>query len=71
MLADKQNQFCTENCVTVKEGEKYKCQLCQKGFRGSEFVHKHILNKHEDIVRDKIVSNHFKQLARDAYLSDP
>ncbi len=70
ILNEMKNQFCVDKCQEIKEGEKYKCDVCGKGFRGAEFVHKHIRNKHEDVLEDKFNKSFFKGQARDAYFKD-
>ena len=64
------NQFCVDKCQEIKESEKYKCDICNKGFRGAEFVYKHIRNKHEDVLEERFNTSFFKTQARDAYLKD-
>ncbi|KXS11157.1 hypothetical protein M427DRAFT_443652 [Gonapodya prolifera JEL478] len=52
---------------TVRESEsKYRCKKCQKLFKGDEFVHKHIRNKHPEVVDDaKKAAEYFNQYATD------
>jgi len=42
------NQYCLDKTKEVLEGKKYVCKVCEKAFRSTEFVVKHIKNKHED-----------------------
>jgi hypothetical protein len=42
-------KFVQSNVVKVEEG-KFKCGLCTKLFKGSDFVTKHVRTKHEDKV---------------------
>jgi hypothetical protein len=51
-------------------GKKYRCEICKKGFCGEEFVHKHIKNKHGDVLNSKVCKGYFKQIAREAYFKD-
>jgi hypothetical protein len=53
VLTEMKNQFCVEKCIEIQEGEKYRCAICEKGFRGAEFVQKHIQFKHEDVMQKK------------------
>ena len=47
------NDICLAN--TFKEcEERFKCEVCGKMFRGAEFVHKHIKNKHRNLLNDLI-----------------
>lgn len=50
---------------------KYKCKLCDKLFKGPEFVHKHIFNKHEDSLNEKFNKVRYDELMKENYLSDP
>jgi hypothetical protein len=47
----KKKKICDENTIEVKIGQKYRCTLCRKAFKGRNFVKKHILNKHIPIVK--------------------
>ena len=51
-LRDAQIEADAEVNRLVREDnkEKYKCEVCQKMFKGPEFVKKHIYNKHADAV---------------------
>ena len=40
-------EFCREHTIQI-EAEKFRCSLCSKLFRASEFVHKHLHLKHEE-----------------------
>lgn len=46
----KKKILCEENTTEIKKGKKYRCVLCRKAFKGTNFVEKHILNKHNSIV---------------------
>ena len=53
----KEEKLCELFKEIVKEldaGTKYGCGFCDKKFRGSEFVRRHIVNKHEKEVADAI-----------------
>lgn len=34
-------------------GNTFKCKLCEKRFKGPEFLKKHILNKHNNVLHEK------------------
>jgi hypothetical protein len=40
-------------------------------FKGPEFVHKHIFNKHEDALNEKFNKVRFDELMKENYLADP
>lgn len=42
--------FCRYKCKEIEPGQKYKCQICSKHFRGEDFVVKHIKNKHAEAI---------------------
>lgn len=41
-------QYCLNKTKEVTEGKKYTCTICDKAFRSTEFVVKHIKNKHDE-----------------------
>ncbi|CAG8532552.1 7031_t:CDS:10 [Acaulospora colombiana] len=43
--------FYSENVIEVEAGRKFKCNICGKLFKGSEFVKKHIDYKHHDMAK--------------------
>lgn len=50
----------TANYVLKEEEGKWRCKECKKLFKAVEFVEKHILNKHADIIKpemDEVNSN--------------
>eukprot|EP01071_Lankesteria_metandrocarpae_P004876 Lankesteria_metandrocarpae@DN3727_c0_g1_i3.p1 len=61
--------FCEENTSSV-DTAKWKCAICKKMFKGAEFVHKHLKNKHSTSL-DKIISSVLESVMEDSYLSDP
>jgi hypothetical protein len=44
---------------------------CLKKFKTSEFVHKHIHNKHADILDKKFNEIRFDEMFRESYFNDP
>eukprot|EP01083_Nonionella_stella_P033077 90551_1 len=50
------------NTKFIEKG-RYRCGLCAKLFRGSEFIHKHISNKHAKMTED-----HLKKVRQTDYL---
>jgi len=54
----------------------FKCGVCNKPFVGSEFVLKHLKNKHEEVVRAELFRKlnkglSMEDLMKEAYLQDP
>ena len=48
MLIEMKNQYGLDKVREVVEGKKYVCKVCEKAFKSTDFVVKHIKNKHED-----------------------
>jgi hypothetical protein len=70
---EKMKDFITRYCnrKTSEVGpERYACLLCEKNFKGSHFVEKHITVKHEETIQAKIKSR-FKEMVLENYLADP
>lgn len=47
------NEYCKEMTITISS-ERFKCNLCDKMFKGAHFVINHINNKHLSIIIDNI-----------------
>lgn len=45
------DESLTESSIKKVEEGKYRCDHCSKAFKGPEFVLKHLMLKHEDIVK--------------------
>ena len=43
-------EYARKKTSEVEINNKYKCDLCSKMFKGPEFVHKHIFNKHYTVL---------------------
>lgn len=69
-LAEKKDQYCKIKTkeVLLSTGKGYACKICNKNFKGPEFVIKHIVNKHADKLNEKFNVKYFRTLARDNYL---
>ena len=60
-----------EEKYTVQEEEnKYRCDLCKKLFRGSEFIKKHLVAKHADEI-NSVVKERMESIMLEKYLNDP
>ena len=63
-------EFIAGTVTTIVEGQKYGCTLSDKMFKGPEYVHKHVRNKHGEkvaAIRSKIVGEIYLQ----NFLDDP
>eukprot|EP01057_Protomagalhaensia_wolfi_P005622 Protomagalhaensia_wolfi_Nauph_80__5621@NODE_643_length_2170_cov_21_211168_g480_i0_p1_GENE_NODE_643_length_2170_cov_21_211168_g480_i0NODE_643_length_2170_cov_21_211168_g480_i0_p1_ORF_typecomplete_len640_score119_19ARS2/PF04959_13/2e18DUF3546/PF12066_8/5e09zfBED/PF02892_15/0_0041GSH_synthase/PF03199_15/1_6e04GSH_synthase/PF03199_15/0_034GSH_synthase/PF03199_15/1_2e04DUF4764/PF15961_5/1_8e04DUF4764/PF15961_5/0_27_NODE_643_length_2170_cov_21_211168_g480_i02502145 len=63
LFSDLWAHFCEEKTMLV-DSEKYRCGICRKLFKGAEFVHKHLKNKHApeiEPVRSSVTTLLMKQ----------
>ena len=44
------DEALTDSSIKKVEEGKYRCNICSKAFKGPEFVMKHLMLKHEDVV---------------------
>lgn len=65
-----QEEFCKKKTQQLSE-ERFQCSLCEKLFRGPNFVEKHILNKHVSDLKKRVNDDFFKGQMFDRYLADP
>lgn len=70
-LREMKQQYAERKTVEVVKGNKYKCKICEKLFKGPEFVHKHIANKHNQVLDEKFNKVRFSELLKENYLNDP
>jgi len=69
LLVETKNIYCLDKTREVVEGKKYVCEICEKAFKSTDFVVKHIKNKHEDrLVRHNY--SFFKRETRENYLNE-
>lgn len=52
-LEDERPRMTAEHISKQEEG-KWRCQICTKLFKASEFVEKHVVNKHPEIIKPKM-----------------
>lgn len=45
--------------------------MCDKRFKSSEFVNKHIFNKHADELDKKFNKFRFEEMLKENYMNDP
>ena len=56
-LKSKIESYCKAKTENIGP-ERYACLICEKNFKGSHFVEKHVQNKHSDKIED-IQRHHF------------
>lgn len=72
-VSDELNQLRTAYCknATIQlSTEEYRCSICEKKFRGANFVHNHIFNKHMDLVRDTVDRKFIDRIKSENYFND-
>lgn len=42
--------FYKHKCKEIIPNERYSCKICDKVFKGEDFVLKHVKNKHQEVV---------------------
>ena len=45
--------------------------ICEKKFKTQDFVHKHIFNKHPDVLDDRFNKARFENMMKENYIADP
>lgn len=68
ILERRRNEYCKEKTLTVS-AERFKCQFCEKMFKGSHYVVNHIKNKHPHFVKD-IDKKYADEIKKENYLND-
>ena len=63
------SEYCKKNTITVSS-ERFRCNLCEKMFRGPNFVYNHIINKHMKFVKDMVDKNYSDEIKKQNYLND-
>jgi len=46
-------EYTNRKTATITPGSVYQCLICEKKFKSTEFVNKHIFNKHEEVLDEK------------------
>ena len=64
------NQYCINKVREVVPEKKYVCMVCEKAFRTTEFVTKHIKNKHDDRLVSIFNYSYFRKEARQNFLTE-
>ncbi len=66
-------EYAISKTKSVEEGKVYQCEIksCGKRFKSPEFVHKHIFNKHADVLNDKFNKQNLRDLFKNNYFNDP
>ena len=60
-------EFINNQIKTITENEKYQCVICGKYFKGSEYVKKHILNKHTDLLKENVEDDFYEKIKKENY----
>ena len=60
-------EFINNQIKTVTENEKYQCIICGKFFKGSEYVKKHILNKHPELLKENVEDDFYEKIKKENY----
>jgi DNA-directed RNA polymerase subunit RPC12/RpoP len=71
MLVQMKEQYVSKKITVVTEGSIYKCGNCDKKFKTSDFVFKHFLNKHSDVLDEKFNKVRFEGMMAENYHNDP
>jgi hypothetical protein len=73
VLRNMKQDYAELKTKVVQDGQVYQCIVkdCYKKFKSSEFVHKHIHNKHADVLDEKFNKSRFKDMFKENYFKDP
>lgn len=52
-LNRRRQEYYKQNTATVSS-ERFMCNICQKMFKGPNYVYNHIFNKHMDLVQENV-----------------
>lgn len=61
--------YC-KNATIQLSTEEYRCSICEKKFRGANFVHNHIFNKHMEMVFENVDRKFFEKIKSENYFND-
>ena len=64
------NNYCKKMTI-MQNTERFQCSICNKLFKGENFVYNHIFNKHMSSVIDSVDKIYFDRRKKENYLSDP
>ena len=68
-LAELRQEYCKNNTITVSS-ERFRCNICEKLFKGPNFVYNHIMNKHMKFIKDMVDKNFSDEIKKENYLKD-
>lgn len=54
MLMDRESKKVAAPHIRQEEATKYRCKECNKLFKAPEFVVKHVIVKHPELIGDKL-----------------
>lgn len=46
-------RLCKDH-IQVEDDNKFRCKSCKKLFKAAPFVEKHIMNKHSEVIGDRL-----------------
>lgn len=64
------NNFCKSKIFKINN-ERFKCDICEKLFKGESFVINHIFNRHMPFVIENVDKKFYDKIKKDNYLNDP
>ena len=64
-------EYAENKIQEITKGQIYACMICQKRFKSTEFVNKHIFNKHDDVLKQKFNKSRFDEMLKENYMNDP
>jgi hypothetical protein len=72
MLTSRESKKVAAPHIRQEEATKYRCKECSKLFKAPEFVVKHVIVKHPELIGDKLdeVSRIARQSDRTELISD-
>lgn len=69
-IVEARTQYCKRKIKEIT-ADRYLCDICEKLFRAPHYVEKHILNKHEDKVCEKVDNKIYEDLLFDTFIKNP
>ena len=68
-LIQSREKYCQKMTV-VKGKDRYECSICQKLFKGDNFVINHINNKHKKYIYESVDCRFFERIKKENYMND-
>lgn len=64
-------KYAEKKTHEMTKGSIYQCAMCEKRFKTSVFVQKHIFNKHNEELDKKFNKLRFEDMLKENYMEDP